>query len=33
MKEKWLLIFDNADEMDMWIKGNSAVLSLKDIIF
>jgi tetratricopeptide (TPR) repeat protein len=31
-KEKWLLIFDNADEMDMWIKGNPAAPPLKDII-
>lgn len=31
-KEKWLLIFDNADEMNMWIKGNSPAPPLKNII-
>jgi tetratricopeptide (TPR) repeat protein len=31
-KEKWLLIFDNADEMNMWIKGNSPTPPLKNII-
>ncbi|PCG88442.1 hypothetical protein PENOC_110990 [Penicillium occitanis (nom. inval.)] len=31
-KEKWLLIFDNADEMNMWIKGNPQAPPLKNII-
>ncbi|KAI3120557.1 hypothetical protein CBS147326_9441 [Penicillium roqueforti] len=30
--EKWILIFDNADEMDMWIKGNPPASPLKNII-
>ncbi|KAL4895527.1 violaceus kinesin [Aspergillus ambiguus] len=27
--DKWLLIFDNADDLDMWIKGNHTVPALK----
>ncbi|KAL4935266.1 hypothetical protein BDV06DRAFT_217551 [Aspergillus oleicola] len=30
--EKWILIFDNADDMDMWIKGNPTAPPLKNII-
>ncbi|KAL4862750.1 hypothetical protein BDV12DRAFT_190178 [Aspergillus spectabilis] len=30
--EKWILIFDNADEMDMWIEGNPLAAPLKSII-
>lgn len=30
--EKWILIFDNADEMAMWVKGSPAAPSLKNII-
>ncbi|KAL2801696.1 P-loop containing nucleoside triphosphate hydrolase protein [Aspergillus granulosus] len=30
--EKWILIFDNADEMDMWIKGMPPEPPLKNII-
>ncbi|KAL4781057.1 hypothetical protein BJX76DRAFT_350476 [Aspergillus varians] len=28
----WLLIFDNADEMEMWIKGSNNSLPLKDFL-
>ncbi|KAL2809773.1 putative kinesin light chain [Aspergillus granulosus] len=30
--KKWILIFDNADETDMWIKGNRTTPPLKNII-
>jgi tetratricopeptide (TPR) repeat protein len=30
--KKWLLIFDNADDMRMWTKGSSTAPPLKDII-
>ncbi|KAL4786131.1 nucleoside phosphorylase domain-containing protein [Aspergillus varians] len=30
--KKWFLIFDNADEMDMWTKGNPTAPPLKNII-
>lgn len=30
--EKWILIFDNADEMDMWFRGNPPAPPLKNII-
>jgi Cdc6-like AAA superfamily ATPase len=30
--KKWILIFDNADEINMWLKGKPAVLPLKNII-
>ncbi|KAL2847246.1 putative kinesin light chain [Aspergillus pseudoustus] len=30
--EKWILIFDNADKIDMWLKGKPAAPPLKDII-
>ncbi|KAL2810437.1 putative kinesin light chain [Aspergillus granulosus] len=30
--EKWILIFDNADKMDMWFKGNPTAPPLKSII-
>lgn len=30
--EKWLLIFDNADDMDMWVNGNNTNLPLKNFI-
>ncbi|KAL4860351.1 hypothetical protein BDV12DRAFT_191749 [Aspergillus spectabilis] len=30
--KKWILIFDNADEMDMWIRGKPAAPPLKNII-
>ncbi|QSS58082.1 hypothetical protein I7I51_07504 [Histoplasma capsulatum] len=30
--KKWILIFDNADDMDMWIKGNPPAPPLKNII-
>ncbi|KAL4744260.1 hypothetical protein BDW72DRAFT_199784 [Aspergillus terricola var. indicus] len=30
--EKWILIFDNADEIDMWLKGKPAAPPLKNII-
>ncbi|KAF4232361.1 hypothetical protein CNMCM6805_010007 [Aspergillus fumigatiaffinis] len=30
--EKWILIFDNADEMGMWAKGSPAAPPLKNII-
>ena len=30
--KKWLLIFDNADEMDMWTTGSTTALPLKTII-
>ncbi|KAL2849950.1 hypothetical protein BJY01DRAFT_245746 [Aspergillus pseudoustus] len=29
---KWLLIFDNADDMEMWTKGSETVPPLKDIL-
>ncbi|KAK2782650.1 hypothetical protein FQN53_009666 [Emmonsiellopsis sp. PD_33] len=29
---KWLLIFDNADDMDMWIKGSDATPALKNFL-
>ncbi|KAH8696259.1 hypothetical protein BGW36DRAFT_321293 [Talaromyces proteolyticus] len=29
---KWLLVFDNADDMDMWTKGSSTVPALKDFL-
>ena len=29
---KWLLIFDNADDMDMWIKGNNTIPALKNFL-
>ncbi|GAB1192121.1 hypothetical protein APSETT444_001305 [Aspergillus pseudonomiae] len=29
---KWLLIFDNADDMDMWTKGSNGAPALKDLI-
>ncbi|GIJ83106.1 hypothetical protein Asppvi_001624 [Aspergillus pseudoviridinutans] len=29
---KWLLIFDNADDMDMWVKDNSTTPVLKDFL-
>ncbi|KAL4765454.1 uncharacterized protein BDW70DRAFT_168748 [Aspergillus foveolatus] len=29
---KWILIFDNADQMDMWTKGNPTAPPLKNII-
>ncbi|KAL4972509.1 hypothetical protein BDW66DRAFT_162838 [Aspergillus desertorum] len=29
---KWILVFDNADQMDMWIKGSSTTPPLKNII-
>ncbi|KAF5859640.1 hypothetical protein ETB97_002551 [Aspergillus alliaceus] len=31
-ERKWLLIFDNADNMDMWIKGSSTAPPLKDFL-
>lgn len=30
--EKWLLIYDNADDMDMWIRGSNTALPLKDFL-
>ncbi|KAL4766676.1 P-loop containing nucleoside triphosphate hydrolase protein [Aspergillus nidulans var. acristatus] len=30
--KKWILIFDNADDMDMWVKGGTATPPLKGII-
>ncbi|KAL4789393.1 putative kinesin light chain [Aspergillus venezuelensis] len=30
--KKWVLIFDNADDMGMWIKGSSTAAPLKNII-
>ncbi|KAI2827285.1 hypothetical protein CBS133816_6557 [Aspergillus niger] len=30
--EKWILVFDNADEMDMWFRGNPPAPPLKNII-
>ncbi|PYH40036.1 Pfs, NB-ARC and TPR domain protein, partial [Aspergillus saccharolyticus JOP 1030-1] len=30
--ERWILIFDNADEIDMWIKGSPQVPPLRNII-
>ncbi|KAL3468658.1 hypothetical protein BJX99DRAFT_266009 [Aspergillus californicus] len=30
--KKWILILDNADEMDMWIRGKPAIPPLKNII-
>ncbi|KAL4976425.1 putative kinesin light chain [Aspergillus desertorum] len=30
--QKWILIFDNADDMDMWVKGGPAAPPLKGII-
>ncbi|OJJ98904.1 hypothetical protein ASPACDRAFT_53097 [Aspergillus aculeatus ATCC 16872] len=30
--KRWILIFDNADEMNMWIKGSPSAPPLKDII-
>jgi tetratricopeptide (TPR) repeat protein len=30
--EKWILIFDNADEFEMWTKGSSIAPPLRDII-
>ncbi|KAL4889182.1 hypothetical protein BDV59DRAFT_210483 [Aspergillus ambiguus] len=30
--EKWLLIFDNADDVDMWNKGSSTTPALKDFL-
>lgn len=29
---KWLLIFDNADDTDMWLKGSDASPALKDFL-
>lgn len=29
---KWLLIFDNADDTDMWIKGSNTVPALKNLL-
>ncbi|GAB1194772.1 hypothetical protein APSETT444_004022 [Aspergillus pseudonomiae] len=29
---KWLLIFDNADDMDMWMKGSKTSSALKDFL-
>ncbi|OJD10373.1 hypothetical protein AJ78_08591, partial [Emergomyces pasteurianus Ep9510] len=29
---KWLVIFDNADDMDMWIKGSNTTSSLKNFL-
>ncbi|OJJ51876.1 hypothetical protein ASPSYDRAFT_96073 [Aspergillus sydowii CBS 593.65] len=29
---KWLLIFDNADDMEMWTKGSNNTLPLKDFL-
>jgi nucleoside phosphorylase/tetratricopeptide (TPR) repeat protein len=29
---QWLLIFDNADDMDMWFKGSATALPLKNIV-
>ncbi|KAG2416698.1 hypothetical protein HFD88_007914 [Aspergillus terreus] len=29
---KWLLIYDNADNMDMWIQGSGTALPLKDFL-
>ncbi|BCR88831.1 uncharacterized protein ACHE_50029A [Aspergillus chevalieri] len=29
---KWLLIFDNADDLDMWMKGSSTASALKDFL-
>ncbi|GES60074.1 putative kinesin light chain [Aspergillus terreus] len=29
---KWILIYDNADDMDMWIRGSSTSLPLKDFL-
>jgi hypothetical protein len=31
-EEKWILIFDNADEMGMWVTGNPSAPPLKNII-
>ncbi|KAL3474770.1 putative kinesin light chain [Aspergillus californicus] len=30
--KKWFLVFDNADDMDMWIQGSPTALPLMDII-
>ncbi|EED17856.1 kinesin light chain, putative [Talaromyces stipitatus ATCC 10500] len=30
--EKWLLIFDNADDIDMWVNGNNDTLPLKNFL-
>ncbi|KAL4867983.1 hypothetical protein BDV12DRAFT_186267 [Aspergillus spectabilis] len=30
--EKWLLVFDNADDLDMWINGSSTAPALKDFL-
>ncbi|KAL2822941.1 hypothetical protein BJX63DRAFT_417348 [Aspergillus granulosus] len=32
INKKWILIFDNADEMDMWINGSPTAQPLKNII-
>ncbi|KAL4751018.1 hypothetical protein BDW72DRAFT_193288 [Aspergillus terricola var. indicus] len=32
MDGKWLLIFDNADDMDMWTKNSSTASSLRDLL-
>ncbi|EDN05636.1 conserved hypothetical protein [Histoplasma mississippiense (nom. inval.)] len=29
---KWLVIFDNADDMDMWVKGSNTTSSLKNFL-
>jgi hypothetical protein len=30
--KKWILIFDNVDEFEMWIKGSPIAPPLKDIV-
>ncbi|KAL5040925.1 hypothetical protein BDW71DRAFT_213598 [Aspergillus fruticulosus] len=30
--EKWILVFDNADDMDMWIRGSPTAAPLTDIV-
>ncbi|KAE8422566.1 hypothetical protein BDV36DRAFT_291395 [Aspergillus pseudocaelatus] len=32
MDGKWLLIYDNADDIDMWNKSNGTILPLKDFL-
>jgi len=32
MDRKWLLIFDNADDMNMWVKDSSTALALRDFL-
>jgi hypothetical protein len=29
---KWLIVFDNADDMDMWIHGTNTVPALKGLL-